>query len=67
MRRRGYFVRAVEDPQALTGRDVGLNRTILASSVTTHGMPGSGRLTTTGAARVRSAGHGLRQKALKIR
>jgi hypothetical protein len=54
-RLRGYLARASEDPQALTGRDVGMIRKILASYVTKHGAPGSGRLAATRADQRRNA------------
>jgi hypothetical protein len=46
-RLRGYLARAAENPQALTGRDVGMIRKILASCATKHGAPGSDRLAAT--------------------
>jgi len=46
-RLRGYMAACVEDPRLLTGRDVGMIRKILASSVTRHGAPGSDRLRVT--------------------
>lgn len=52
---RGYLARAVESPAELTGRDVGMIRTILASYVISHGAPGSGRLSTTRIAQARNA------------
>jgi hypothetical protein len=54
-RLRGYLVRCAVDPGALTGRDVGMIRKILASYVTRHGAPGSERLAKTRAAQVRIA------------
>ncbi|HET8630016.1 MAG TPA: hypothetical protein VFL91_21555 [Thermomicrobiales bacterium] len=54
-RLRGYLVRCAADPGALTGRDVGMIRKILASYVTRHGAPGSERLAGTRAAQVRIA------------
>jgi hypothetical protein len=44
-RLRGYLERCVRDPSALSGRDVGMVRKILASFVTRHGVPGSAGLT----------------------
>ena len=49
-RRRTYLVRCADDPGALTGRDVGMIRKILASYVTRHGALGSERLARTRAA-----------------
>jgi hypothetical protein len=54
-RLRDYLARAAEGPEALTGRDIGMIRKILASYVTKHGAPGSERLATTRAAQTRNA------------
>jgi hypothetical protein len=54
-RLRTYLERAVDDPQALSGRDVGMIRKILASYVTKHGAPGSDGLVATRAAQARNA------------
>src|SRR5258708_39574207 len=54
-RLRGYLARAAKSPAELTGRDVGMIRAILASFVTSHGAPGSDRLSTTRATQARSA------------
>jgi hypothetical protein len=43
-RLRTYLAMCVDNPSSLTGRDVGMIRTILASYVTRHGAPGSERL-----------------------
>jgi hypothetical protein len=43
-RLRGYLAACAENPAALTGREVGMIRKILASSVSRHGAPGSERL-----------------------
>ena len=40
---RGYLARCASDPKALTGRDVGKIRMILAGVVTRRGAPGSER------------------------
>lgn len=44
-RLRGYLATCVTDPRALTGRDVGAIRKILASYVAKHGAPDSARWT----------------------
>ena len=44
---------AASDPRALTGRDVGMIRKVLASFVTAHGAPGSARRAATRAAQAR--------------
>jgi hypothetical protein len=49
-RLRAYLARTFEDANALTGRDVGMIRKILASYVTKHGVPGGSRLAETRAA-----------------
>jgi hypothetical protein len=54
-RLRGYLARAAEQPQALTGRDVGMIRKILASYVTKHGTPGTELLATTRKAQAENA------------
>lgn len=54
-RLRGYLARAAGSPAELTSRDVGMIRTILASYVTSHGAPGSDRLSTTRMAQARNA------------
>ncbi len=54
-RLRGYLARCAVNPDALTGRDVGTIRKILASYVTRHGAPGSERLARTRAAQARIA------------
>ena len=54
-RLRGYLTRCADDPQALTARDVGMIRKIVASYVTKHGAPGSEHLSTTRAAQERNA------------
>jgi hypothetical protein len=43
-RLRTYLAMCSNDPSAVTGRDVGMIRKILASYVTRHGAPGSDRL-----------------------
>lgn len=54
-RLRGYLVRCAVDPGALTGRDVGMIRKILASYIARHGAPGSERLARTRAVQARIA------------
>ncbi len=54
-RLRGYIKKCVEDPNSLTGRDVGMIRKILASHITRHGAPGSERLRRTRADQARDA------------
>ena len=54
-RLRGYLATCVRDPGAMTGRDVGTIRRILASCVTRHGAPGSSRLQSTRANQARDA------------
>lgn len=54
-RLRGYLSRAADDPTALTGRDVGMIRKILASYVTKHGAPDSAELAATRAGQARIA------------
>ena len=54
-RLRGYLAICVRDPAALTGRDVGSIRRILASCLTRHGAPGSSRLQGTRANQARDA------------
>ena len=53
-RLRGYLDRAADDPGALSNRDVGMIRKILASYVTKHGAPGSDRLAATRSAQERN-------------
>ena len=52
---RGYLERCAREPQALSGRDVGTIRKILASYVARHGAPGSERLQATRANQQRAA------------
>jgi hypothetical protein len=54
-RLRAYLAIAADDPSALTGRDVGMIRKILASYVTKHGAPGTDRLASTRTAQARVA------------
>ncbi len=54
-RLRRHLATALSDPRALTGRDVGYVRKILASYVTAHGAPGSERLARTREAQARVA------------
>ena len=54
-RLRTYLASAAENPDALSRRDVGMIRKILASFVTKHGEPGSSRLTETRRAQARNA------------
>lgn len=50
---RKHLAVAASDPRALTGRDVGMIRKVLASFVTAHGAPGSARRAATRAAQAR--------------
>lgn len=52
-RLRAHLAVAAADPRALTGRDVGMIRKVLASFVTAHGAPGSARRAATRAAQAR--------------
>lgn len=52
-RLREHLAVAAKDPRALTGRDVGMIRKVLASFVTAHGAPGSARRAATRAAQAR--------------
>ncbi|MEM9492083.1 MAG: hypothetical protein AAGC55_23250, partial [Myxococcota bacterium] len=53
-RLRKYMTTCIEDPAALTGRDVGMIRKVLASYVTKHGAPDSERLRATRGAQARN-------------
>ncbi|MFO0625508.1 MAG: hypothetical protein U0325_07785 [Polyangiales bacterium] len=50
---RKHLAVAARDPRALTGRDVGMIRKVLASFATAHGAPGSARRAATRAAQAR--------------
>lgn len=52
---RGYLDRCARDPRALTGRDVGRVRAVLASFAAAHGEPGSTRRQATRDAQARAA------------
>ena len=54
-RLRTYLGTCVADPFAMTGRDVGMVRKIIASYVAKHGAPGSDRLSATRSAQGRNA------------
>ncbi len=54
-RLRGYLATCASDPRALTGRDVGMVRRILAAYVAKHGEPGSERWTALRARQSRDA------------
>ena len=54
-RLRGHLETCVRDPRALTGRDVGAIRGLLAAHSTRHGAPGSARLIATRSQQARDA------------
>jgi hypothetical protein len=54
-RLRGYLATCAVDPAAMTARDVGMVRKILAAYVSRHGEPGSERLTRTRTSQRRNA------------